>query len=136
MTKPVVAAPELHFLEFGDAGDPPLFLVHGLYGDAASMAPLAEVFAARGFRVIAVDALGHGESPRPEGFTLVDQGAALDALIARLRYASAGVLGFSRGSYAAPQAAILEPSRVSKLVLVVTKGQGATSSVVAYAQRN
>lgn len=126
----------LFFLEVGDAASPPLLLVHGLYGDASSMTPLAQSFADAGFRAIAVDALGHGRSPRPHGFTLADQGVALDALIAELDYESAAVLGVSMGSYVAAQAAIAEPSRIAQLVLVVTKGQGATSSTVAYAERN
>jgi 3-oxoadipate enol-lactonase len=126
----------LFFREFGDPNDPPIFIVHGLYGESSGVAPLAQAFAARGYRAIAVDALGHGRSPAPEGFTLADQGAALVALIARLGYESAAVVGISMGSYVSAQAAIHEPSRISHLALVVTKGQGATSSVVAYAQRN
>lgn len=126
----------LFFIETGELSRPPLFLVHGLYGDASSMTPLARGFADHGFRAIAVDALGHGRSPRPTGFTLADQGVALDALISDLGYESAAVLGVSMGSYVAAQAALAEPSRVSQLVLVVTKAQGATSSTVAYAQRN
>lgn len=39
------------------------------------------------------------------------------------------------GSYLAEQAAILEPARTSHLVLVVSKAQGMTSSVAAYAKR-
>ncbi len=39
------------------------------------------------------------------------------------------------GSYVTAQAAILEPSRVSRLVLVVPKAHGTTSSSVAYAKR-
>jgi 3-oxoadipate enol-lactonase len=126
---------ELFFRELGNPSSPPLFLVHGLYGDSVGMLPLGKAFADR-FRVIVVDALGHGQSPRPPGFTLADQGVALNSLIERLGYASAAVLGVSMGSYLAAQAATLEPSRISGLVLVVTKGQGATSSTVAYAQRH
>jgi 3-oxoadipate enol-lactonase len=136
MTVSGAADQPLYFREFGDAGDPPLVLVHGLYGDSASMAPVAEALARQGLRVLAVDALGHGRSPRPAQFTLADQGAALDALIAHLDYDSAAVLGVSMGSYVAAQAAILEPSRVSRLILVVTKGDGAMPSTVAYAQRH
>ena len=136
MTESDGSESQLYFQDFGDRSHPPLFLMHGLYGDSASVVPLAEAFVANGFRAIAVDALGHGRSPRPEGFTLADQGLALDALIARLGYDSAAVVGISMGSYIAAQAAILEPSRISRLVLVVTKGQGATSSTVAYAQRH
>jgi 3-oxoadipate enol-lactonase len=134
MVEPTVAEP-LFFREFGDPGNPPLFVLHGLYGDSLSVAPLATAFADR-FRVIAPDALGHGQSPRPEGFTLADQGLAIIALIGGLGYDSAAVLGISMGSYIAAQAASLAPARISRLVLVVSKGQGATSSTVAYAQRN
>ena len=135
MAEDVTTRSQLFFREFGSPDNPPLFLIHGLYGDSASVAPLAEVFAGR-FRVIAIDALGHGFSPRPAGFMLEDQGIALNSLIADLGYKTADVVGISMGSYVAAQAAILEPARVSHLVLVVTKGQGATSSVAAYAARN
>ncbi len=54
----------LHYDELGDATNPPLVLVHGLYGEASGMAPIAERFAER-FRVIAPDALGHGRSSHP-----------------------------------------------------------------------
>ncbi len=135
MTEAEPAVPQLFFREFGDPANPPLVIVHGLYGDSLSVAPVAEQFAAR-FRVIAVDALGHGRSPRPDGFTLADQGRALNSLIAALGYQSAAIVGISMGSYVAAQAAILEPARISHLVLVVSKGQGATSSTLAYAQRH
>ena len=124
----------IFFLEFGDAELPPLVLLHGLYGDASSVAPLAELLSDR-FRVIAPDALGHGSSSAPEGFTLADQGRMIDELIAAFGYDSATVVGISMGSYLAARAAILEPSRVSRLVLVVGKAHGTTSSSVAYAKR-
>jgi 3-oxoadipate enol-lactonase len=122
------------FRTFGDAGLPPLVLVHGLYGDSASVAPLAERLADR-FHVIAPDALGHGRSARPAGFALADQGRMLDALVAERGYDAAAIVGVSMGSYLAAQAAILEPARVSRLVLVVSKAHGQTSSSAAYARR-
>lgn len=125
----------LHYLEFGNPDAAPVFVVHGLYGDATSMTPLSRALADRGFRAIAVDALGHGASPRPDGFTLRDQGIALNTLIQQLGYDSAAVVGMSMGSYVAAQAAILEPARTSHLVLVVSKAKGATSSTLAYAER-
>lgn len=122
------------FREFGDPGLPPLVLVHGLYGDASTVAPLAERLADR-FHVIAPDALGHGHSDHPAEFTLEDQGTMLDSLVATLGHAAATVVGVSMGAYLAAEAAILEPSRVSHLVLVVGKAQGTTSSSAAYAAR-
>ena len=124
----------MFYLEFGDAELPPLVLLHGLYGDSWSVAPLAERLADR-FHVIAPDALGHGRSARPEGFVLADQGWMLNGLVSSLGYESATLVGVSMGSYLAEQAAILEPARTSHLVLVVSKAHGTTSSVAAYAKR-
>jgi 3-oxoadipate enol-lactonase len=124
----------LFYLEFGDAGNPPLVMLHGLYGDSSTMASLAERFADR-FRVFAPDALGHGRSSRPAGFTLEDQGRVLNGFVAAFGYDSAALLGVSMGSYLVTEAAILEPARTSKLVLVVPKAHGTTSSSVAYARR-
>ncbi|GHJ32341.1 alpha/beta hydrolase [Streptomyces hygroscopicus] len=124
----------IHYEEHGEAGSPPLVLVHGLYGESAGLAPLAQRFARR-FRVIAPDALGHGLSSHPAEFGIEDQGRVLAGLIAALGYPKAAILGISMGSYLAAQAAILEPARVSALVLVVPKAHGRTSSTAAYAAR-
>jgi pimeloyl-ACP methyl ester carboxylesterase len=124
----------IFYREFGDATAPPLFLIHGLYSDSTSVEPLAVVLAAR-FRVIAPDMLGHGRSSRPDHFSLADQGRTVNHLIGALGYASSAVVGVSMGSYVAAQAAILEPARTSRLVLVVPKAHGTTSSVAAYAAR-
>lgn len=124
----------IYYREFGEASRPPLFLVHGLYGDSSTMESLATALAPH-FRVIAPDMLGHGRSSRPTDFTLADQGRALNGLVAALGHRSAAVLGVSMGSYVAAQAAILEPARTSRLLLVVPKAHGTTSSTAAYAKR-
>jgi 3-oxoadipate enol-lactonase len=125
---------EVFYLEFGPEDAPPLILLHGLYGEAATVAPLAERLATS-FRVIAPDALGHGRSARPDGYTLETQGRMIDGLIASLGYDAASVAGVSMGSYLAAKAAIVEPSRISHLILIVGKAHGTTSSSVAYANR-
>jgi len=122
----------IYYEEFGAADLPPLVLIHGLMGDASSVAPLAERLAPT-FHVVAPDALGHGKSARPGGFTLVDQGTMVNGLIAELGYESATIAGISMGSYLATQAAILEPARTNHLVLIVGKAHGKTSSSAAYA---
>lgn len=45
-------------------------LIHGATSTKEEMAPLAEVLADRGYRVIAPDLRGHGESPRGEHYAL------------------------------------------------------------------
>lgn len=129
-----VNALTVHYEEYGDPHGPLLVLMHGLYGESATVAPLAARLSGR-FRVVAPDALGHGRSARPDGFTLADQGRMIDGLIAALGADSAALIGISMGSYLAAQAAITEPARISRLVLVVGKAHGTTSSVAAYAKR-
>lgn len=129
-----VQGSSIHYREYGEPDSPPLLLVHGLYGDSSSMESLATALAPP-FRVIAPDMLGHGRSSRPADFTLADQGRTLNGLVQALGFDTAAVLGVSMGSYVAAQAAILEPARTSRLVLVVPKAHGRTSSTIAYAQR-
>jgi 3-oxoadipate enol-lactonase len=122
----------VYYDEYGDAGSPLLVLVHGLMGDASTVANLAERLSST-FHVIAPDALGHGRSARPDGFTLADQGAMIDGLITELGAESATLVGISMGSYLVAQAAILEPARADALVLVVGKAHGTSSSSAAFA---
>ncbi|MBF4463240.1 MULTISPECIES: alpha/beta fold hydrolase [unclassified Rathayibacter] len=124
----------IFYQEFGDAAAPPLVLIHGLFSDSTSVASLATALSAR-FRVIAPDMIGHGRSSRTELFTLADQGRAVNDLTAALGYESSAIVGISMGSYVAAQATILDPARTFRLVLVVPKGHGKTSSVAAYAER-
>lgn len=124
----------VHYEEFGAPSLQPIVLVHGLMGDAFTVAPLAERLSAW-FRVIAPDALGHGRSSRPVDLSLEDQGWMLAGLSAQLGGGSAALVGISMGSYLAAQAAILVPQSVTRLALIVSKAHGTTSSVAAYAER-
>jgi pimeloyl-ACP methyl ester carboxylesterase len=124
----------VHYEEFGAADAPLLVILHGLMGDGSTVAALAERFADR-FHVVTPDALGHGRSAHPESFTIEDQGRMLNGLVVALGYGSAVTLGISMGSYLLAQAAILDPSRTSRLVLVVSKAHGTTSSAAAFAAR-
>ena len=51
----------LHYLEWGDAGAPPVIMVHGLTGNAHAFDNLAPHFVPR-YRVISVDVRGRGDS--------------------------------------------------------------------------
>lgn len=124
----------VYYEEHGRPEAPLVLFIHGLYGDASTVRPITERLGER-FRVVAPDALGHGRSARPTSFTLADQGRMLSGLITALGADSAMVIGMSMGSYLSAQLATLEPSQVSRLVLVVGKAHGTTSSVQAYARR-
>ncbi len=114
----------------GDPALPPLFLVHGLYGNR-HLGPTIDLFTDR-HQVIAYDVRGHGDSDKPAHYTLADHGRDLIGLIEALGYDRADVLGISMGSYIAAQAAIFDSDRLNHLVLVVTKGHGKTSSVLRF----
>ena len=114
----------------GDPTNPPLFILHGLYGNR-HLGSTIDLFT-DDFRVITYDARGHGDSDKPAHYTLEDHGWDLLELITALGYETAHVMGISMGSYIAAQAAVLDPARIDKLILIVTKGHGKTSSVLRY----
>jgi 3-oxoadipate enol-lactonase len=116
---------------YGDSANPPLFAAHGLYGSRTIFRALGEALRDK-FRVIAYDVRGHGESEKSPEYTLADHGNDLLALIEAFGYDKAAALGYSMGSYIVLQAAITNPERIKKLIPLVTKGHGKTSSVLRY----
>lgn len=98
---------------------PPLVLLHGFTGSAATWAPHAEEFARR-FLTVSVDLLGHGLSGSPDdparygiAHCVEDVLGVMDSLGIR----RARVLGYSMGGRIALALAIAAPERVAALVL-------------------
>lgn len=108
-------------------GDP-LILIHGLHGSSLMMKKEFNILKGQ-FRTIALDVRGHGQSDRPEQYTLDDHVQDVLNLMDHLKLETAALLGTSMGSYIAQGAAIAAPKRVAKLILVVPKGHGKTSSM-------
>jgi len=102
------------------AGDgPPLLLLHGFTGSAATWGPHVALLAPH-FRTIAPDLIGHGRSDAPsdpERYRMErcvgDLLVALDALDTE----RANVLGYSMGGRVALHLAVAAPRRVASLVL-------------------
>jgi pimeloyl-ACP methyl ester carboxylesterase len=65
-----VAGTEVHYLAWGAPGDPSLVLVHGGAAHAQWWAPLAPLLVADGFRVLALDLSGHGDSGRRDVYSV------------------------------------------------------------------
>ena len=74
----------LHYLEWGEAGAPPVIMVHGLSGNAHNFDNLAPHLATR-YRVISVDVRGRGDSD-----WAADANYSNDAYIADLEGLRAG----------------------------------------------
>lgn len=114
---------ELAYLDEGDRQGAPVLLVHGF---ASSMRVnwidpgWVETLTKAGYRVIAYDHRGHGESDKPrEGAAYTPQAMGGDgfALLDSLGLSSAVWFGYSMGARVSAFAALARPDRVTRLVL-------------------
>jgi pimeloyl-ACP methyl ester carboxylesterase len=109
----------------GDERAPTVLLVHGLVSDATTWDRAMLELADRGFRVIAPDLLGHGQSDKPaDGYSLAAFAASMSGLLETLDVSGATVVGHSYGGAVAMQIAHTHPDRVQRLVLVAAGGLG------------
>jgi len=109
----------------GPTTAPTVVLVHGLTGDHHSLAPIAEVLLAQGFRVVGVNQRGHGgSSVGSQGFGPHRQGSDLGQVLAALDLHDVTLVGHSMGGVAAMSLLTLVPDsgadRVASLVLIAT----------------
>ena len=111
-----------------EKGDDVILLFHGLTGSKEVMYPLRDLLRDE-YRVITVDARGHGESTRPKEYTLEDHARDVHEIIKQLGLQKANILGYSMGSYIALNAAELYCDDIDHLILACTKPNGKTSSV-------
>ncbi|MBL9017667.1 MAG: alpha/beta fold hydrolase, partial [Myxococcales bacterium] len=109
----------ISYLEYG-SGPRVLVLTHGLLMDRRMYDRVAPAVAARGFRVICVDMLGHGASDQPHDMTAYSMqkfGRDVVALLDHLGVREAVVGGTSLGANVALEAATFARSRIRALVL-------------------
>lgn len=86
----------LSYLDWGSATAEPVLLLHGLADHAGVWQPVGEALAAAGFRAIAPDLRGHGDSSKPpQGYDCQTIISDLQALLNHLGYESAHILGHS-----------------------------------------
>lgn len=127
VTFPGAAAPDRHYRldagglhlavhEWGDTAAPPLFLVHGGFDFARTYSVFAPLLAAAGWRVVAWDQRGHGDSDYAALYSwdgdLRDAMAVMDSVTDR----PAPVVGHSKGGAMMIQLADAQPFRFSHLV--------------------
>ncbi|MFG2987971.1 alpha/beta fold hydrolase [Streptomyces sp. NPDC048257] len=104
----------LSYLDFGGVGRP-LLALHGHLSEGASFAALADALGP-GWRVIAPDQRGHGDSDRADGYTRAGYVADLRALVDHLGLDRFTVLGHSLGAINASHLAAELPERVDALI--------------------
>ena len=109
----------LVFDEYG-AGERPIVLLPGLLFSRRMHRPLAETLASRGYRVLCLDLLGHGDSDRPtemSSYSMTIFGEQTIALLDHLDVEQAVIGGTSLGANTTLEAAVLAPERARGLLI-------------------
>jgi esterase len=95
-------------------GQPPLLIVHGLFGSARNWGAMARRLADRGL-VVVPDMRNHGDSPWADSQTYGDMAADLAELA--VQHGPMDVLGHSMGGKAAMLLALTRPDLVARLIV-------------------
>jgi 2-hydroxy-6-oxonona-2,4-dienedioate hydrolase len=113
-------------IRYREAGEGvPVVLVHGLAMASDYWARTGPSLAAGGFRVLAPDLPGFGESPGPDdGLTVGAQAAALRSWADALELGPAVYIGHSLSCQTVVELAVSAPGRVRALVLAAPTGDG------------
>jgi len=109
----------LHYVEWGDVGAPPLVLLHGITGHARTWDRLASELASR-WRIIAMDQRGHGDSDAaPDGdYRVASMADDLASVANQLGLGRFTLLGLSMGGHVALAYAGGYADRLERLVIV------------------
>lgn len=125
----VLHSREVAFRDYPGTGVP-LMLVHGVGSTSDGWEPAAELLAATGARVIAVDLPGHGRSAKGQGdYSLGAMASTLRDLLDVLEIPRAVIVGHSLGGGIALQFTYQFPERCAGLVLVASGGLGAETNM-------
>jgi len=109
---------DLHYLDWGNVGAPPVVCVHGYTSSAEAFNALARQFHDR-FHIVAPDVRGHGKSAwSPEGaYQYRDQVGDLAGLVDQLGLARFTLIGTSMGGIIAMAFAAAQAARLAGLVI-------------------
>src|SRR5438876_1008597 len=109
---------DLHYLDWGNVGAPPVVCVHGYTSSAEAFNALARQFHDR-FHIVAPDVRGHGESvwSPDSAYQYRDQVADLAGLVDQLGLARFTLIGTSMGGIIAMTFAAAHAARLVGLVI-------------------
>jgi pimeloyl-ACP methyl ester carboxylesterase len=118
-----------------EAGEgPPIVLLHGLSATRRNVVQGSRALIRRGYRLIAYDARGHGESdppPSPSDYEYRDLIEDLEAVLAHQGLERTALAGSSMGAATAMAFALEHPERVPALVQITPAyaGEARTSAI-------
>jgi 3-oxoadipate enol-lactonase len=110
----------IHFLEENRQGAATVLLLHGLGATSGSWQEVMRWLGESGFRVLAPDMPGFGDSSYPGHTSIAEMARDTAELLERLEAGPAHVVGISLGGTVAQQLALDHPRRVRSLVLINT----------------
>lgn len=102
------------------AGDTAVVMLHGVGGGKECWAPQIEAIAAAGYRAVAWDMPGYGESPTIAPYDMAGLVRSLEALLDAIAAPRAVLLGHSMGGMVAQEAMIRPLQQVAGLILSAT----------------
>lgn len=106
----------MHYREVGEAGAPPLILLHGLTSNAQDWDEITPMLAER-YHVFALDQRGHGTSTRPEAYSFELMRDDVKEFADKLSLDHFTLIGHSMGGTIAFLFAEKYPERLERLVL-------------------
>ena len=120
----MATVPEVAYVELNPEGQRTLVFIHGLGSYLKFWRYQLDVFAAQGYRVIAVDLPGYGKSDKPASFpyTMEAMGDAAHELAQKLGANKPILVGHSMGGQTALSYAIRYPEEPGALVLTAPAG--------------
>lgn len=111
---------DLHYTDEGPTDAPVVLLIHGFAAWAFAWRSQRRALASAGRRVVTIDLLGYGASPRPMApvYSTHDQALLLLRALDALGIGMFDVVGHSFGGRVAFQIALLAPERVRRIVAI------------------
>ncbi len=108
---------ELNAKIIGDSNNPPLIILHGLFGSSRNWIQLADKFAEL-YHVYVLDLRNHGDSPHAQAMDYPIMATDVTALMDAHGIPKATVLGHSMGGKVAMWLALSVPNRVQRLIVI------------------
>lgn len=111
--------PALHYSTGGEG--PPVVMIHGMAASLYDWTALGATLEQAGYRAIAPDLLGHGDSPKPDdpqAYGMREVYTALESWLESLALDPAHLVGHSLGGYLSIRYALRFPERVRSLTLI------------------
>ena len=109
---------ELFFRQYGDKGNQPIIILHGLFGISDNWVSYARRIAMEGFEVFVIDQRNHGQSPQSDNFNYLALTDDLFDFIDEHEIEDPIIIGHSMGGKVAMRFALENPHIIKKLVIV------------------